>query len=211
MNPSSTNQNQNNQNQSNQNQNGQNQNNQSKNQSQNQNQNQGKNQRNKNPDNQINQVQAVQGQMGQSDRRFWTIVSASIVVIAIIAWGVYHNDANAPSQTPADTMESMISTSTDTDMADATTSAVISDDETYTYSCDNGKNMSATFHLPKDDFVNVNLSDSRHFILAHAISADGARYANANESIVFWTRGVTAFVQENGTTTYSGCIANRFP
>jgi len=187
----------------------------STNQNQNQNKNQGQNQnqKNKNPNSQTNQVQAVQGQMDQSDRRFWTITAISVVVIAIIAWGVYHNEANAPSQSPSDMTGGLISTSTmdDTDIASASTTDDSSGDQTYTYSCDGEKNMSATFHLPKDDFANVNLSDGRHFILAHAISADGARYANANESIVFWTRGETAFMQENGTTTYSGCIANRFP
>lgn len=81
----------------------------------------------------------------------------------------------------------------------------------YTFSCDGGKSITATFHLPEDQFVNVNLSDGRHLILAHVISADGARYANADESVVFWTRGVTAFVTENGTTTYANCVANRFP
>ena len=99
---------------------------------------------------------------------------------------------------------------TQTDVADID-SMDASSTSVYTYSCDMDKTITATFHLPKDDFVNVRLSDGRSLILAHAISADGARYANADESIVFWTKGVTAFVTENGTTTYSGCVANKFP
>jgi membrane-bound inhibitor of C-type lysozyme len=55
------------------------------------------------------------------------------------------------------------------------------------------------------DRVNLILSDGRQLTVPHAISADGARYANANESFVFWNKGNTAFIQEQGTTTYAGC------
>ena len=52
------------------------------------------------------------------------------------------------------------------------------------------------------------MNNGQAMILAHVISADGARYANANESFVFWTRGNTAFINENGTTTYSDCVTS---
>ncbi len=147
--------------------------------------------------------------MNQNDRRFWTIIGAVIVIAAIVLIGTHHY-ANAPSPAApqeTDTMASIASTSVsaDTDESSATST------QTYSYSCDGDRSITATFHLPKDDFVNVNLSDSRHLILAHALSADGARYTNPTESFVFWTKGITAFVTENGTTTYAGCVANRFP
>ncbi len=56
------------------------------------------------------------------------------------------------------------------------------------------------------DAVTISLSDGRTLTLPHALSADGARYANADESFVFWNKGNTAFVTENGTTTWSGCV-----
>ena len=45
--------------------------------------------------------------------------------------------------------------------------------------------------------------------LPQARSASGARYANANESVVFWNKGDTAFIDENGKSTYSGCSTQR--
>src|SRR5581483_12293852 len=35
--------------------------------------------------------------------------------------------------------------------------------------------------------------------------ASGARYANADESFIFWNKGTTAFITENGQTTYANC------
>jgi membrane-bound inhibitor of C-type lysozyme len=140
-------------------------------------------------------------EMNRDDKRFWTIIVALIVIAAIIFFGI-NRPANAPSSDDVTASTTLTSVSDET-LATST--------QTYSYSCDADKSITATFHLPQDDFANVNLSDGRHLILAHTISADGARYANATESFVFWNKGVTAFVTENGTTTYSGCVANRFP
>ena len=49
------------------------------------------------------------------------------------------------------------------------------------------------------------LSDGRKLTLPQASSASGARYASASESIVFWNKGTTAFIEEGGKTTYDGC------
>lgn len=51
------------------------------------------------------------------------------------------------------------------------------------------------------------LSDGRTFNLPQTISADGARYANADETFVFWTKGNAVIVLEDGTEkNYIGCI-----
>jgi hypothetical protein len=55
--------------------------------------------------------------------------------------------------------------------------------------------------------VRLVLSDGRNLTLPQAMSASGARYANKDESIVFWNKGDTAFLEENGRTTYEGCTA----
>ena len=79
-------------------------------------------------------------------------------------------------------------------------------DPSFTFACaTEGKFIKATFHLPEDESVDISLSDGRAFSLPHALSADGARYANADESLVFWNKGDTAIIQENGSTTYDGC------
>lgn len=76
--------------------------------------------------------------------------------------------------------------------------------------CDDDKSIQATIHIPEDEAVDLVLSDGRTMTLPHAVSADGARYANADESIVFWTRGETGFITEggDGETTYSNCVVD---
>jgi len=51
------------------------------------------------------------------------------------------------------------------------------------------------------------LSDKRELKLPQTISASGIRYANEDDSIVFWSKGNGAFLLEDDLETYSGCIA----
>lgn len=88
------------------------------------------------------------------------------------------------------------------------------------YACDGGRTITAAFYqMPgpppavvpgeppqPNGFVWVSLSDGRQMTLAQTISADGARYANPNESFVFWTKGNGAMVMDNATTTYTNCV-----
>lgn len=76
------------------------------------------------------------------------------------------------------------------------------------FSCDNGKSIIATFYPTDDKYVDLVLSDGRKLSVPHAMSADGARYATSNDTFVFWNVGNTAFVTENGTTTFSGCVTS---
>jgi membrane-bound inhibitor of C-type lysozyme len=94
-----------------------------------------------------------------------------------------------------------------------------------TFACDAGKSMEATFYASASrpgvqtgarpepgGSVQLELSDGRALDLPQTISASGARYADAGESIVFWNRGNGAFLAEPTAgdpdrQTYSGCIA----
>lgn len=76
------------------------------------------------------------------------------------------------------------------------------------FTCDGSKNITATFYPKDDKNVDLVLSDGRALTVPHAISASGARYANADESFVFWNKGDTAFITENGTMTFSNCVTN---
>ena len=42
--------------------------------------------------------------------------------------------------------------------------------------------------------------------LPQTISASGARYANEDESFIFWNKGNTAFMEQNGVITISNCV-----
>lgn len=71
------------------------------------------------------------------------------------------------------------------------------------FKCTGGKNINAQF---AGNQVKLTLSDGRSIVLPQVISASGARYANANESFVFWNKGKGAFITEDGTLTYGNCL-----
>lgn len=57
--------------------------------------------------------------------------------------------------------------------------------------------------------VKIILSDGRTFNLPQTISADGGRYANSDESFVFWSKGDGAMVLENNIEkNYMGCVVS---
>lgn len=80
-----------------------------------------------------------------------------------------------------------------------TAPAVIND---VVFGCDGNKSLEAVFF---NNRVSLILSDNRTFDLSQVIAASGARYANTDESIVFWNKGDTAFLTEGKTTTYANC------
>jgi membrane-bound inhibitor of C-type lysozyme len=72
------------------------------------------------------------------------------------------------------------------------------------FKCQGGKSIDATFYA---NSVSLKLSDGRSLMVPQAMSASGARYANKDETFVFWNKGNTAFVTEgkDGKETFSGC------
>jgi membrane-bound inhibitor of C-type lysozyme len=75
--------------------------------------------------------------------------------------------------------------------------------------------VSAKFVCPDKSVINadfysraVHIETARlgGMYLTQTISGSGARYANADESIVFWNKGDTAFIQQNGKTTIDNCV-----
>jgi membrane-bound inhibitor of C-type lysozyme len=54
----------------------------------------------------------------------------------------------------------------------------------------------------------LTLDDGRVLTLAHTLSGSGVRYASADESVVAWNKGDELMFEENGTSTYLGCIAS---
>ncbi len=92
---------------------------------------------------------------------------------------------------------------------------------TASYYCNGGKTISAAYYKgapapapapgqppTPTGSVALTLSDGRAMTLAQTISADGARYANAGDAFVFWSRGNGALVLEDGQEkSYTGCVA----
>jgi len=77
------------------------------------------------------------------------------------------------------------------------------------FACEGGRAIDAEFDNAPKPLVRLGLSDGRAMALPQALSASGARYANADESIVFWNKGDTAFLEEGGKTTFAGCVVKR--
>lgn len=74
------------------------------------------------------------------------------------------------------------------------------------YMCEGGSSIVANYNNT-DDNVALVLSDGREMTLPLAVSASGARFANEDESVVFWNKGNGAFLEEGGVTTFEDCVA----
>lgn len=77
------------------------------------------------------------------------------------------------------------------------------------FSCAGGKTIGAAFFNAAPSHVELTLSDGRRLTLPQAMSGSGARYASADERIVFWNKGDTAFIDEQGRQTYADCRTRR--
>ncbi|MDE2213246.1 MAG: MliC family protein [Patescibacteria group bacterium] len=121
-----------------------------------------------------------------------------LIILIVIAGGLFlwETHSGAPSSTAAVPISSV------------------------SYLCDGGKTIAAKYYngptppspapgqppTPTGS-VTVALSDGRSFTLPQTLSASGIRYANSDESFIFWSEGNGAFVEENNVQTYSGCVA----
>lgn len=128
------------------------------------------------------------------------------VVIAIICFGAAvwyagrQNDGGLEKEVARDQTESPEQNATDEQNFIA--QAV--------YVCDGGKTIEARFYEGDPVFVapgqmpipagsvKIVLSDGRDFELPQTISASGARYANEDESLIFWNKGDSVMIFENG-------------
>lgn len=77
------------------------------------------------------------------------------------------------------------------------------------FGCAGGKTIEAAFFNAAPSHVVLTLSDGRRLTLPQAMSASGARYAGADERIVFWNKGNIASIDEQGRQTYADCRTQR--
>ncbi|MGB9681161.1 MAG: MliC family protein [Minisyncoccia bacterium] len=88
-----------------------------------------------------------------------------------------------------------------------------------TYLCKDNKTLEASFYKGEPQSVKpgempipngkvkIFLSDGRKIELNQTVSADGSRYANQDESFIFWSKGNGVLVLENNNErNYKGCI-----
>jgi len=119
--------------------------------------------------------------------KLYIFVTLAFAGIIGTVWA-FHSDSN-PADAPVDPHD-------------------VKDPIIVSYTCDDTKTLVATYI---QDNVSLVLSDTRGFVLHKTSSASGIRYANDNESIVFWGKGNTAFLQEHDTITYKDCVEQPKP
>jgi membrane-bound inhibitor of C-type lysozyme len=127
----------------------------------------------------------------------WIIGIIVIVLIALGAWWVW--GSGAADQSVAQPREEVASA---------------------TYSCDKGKTITATFFSGPEapaaqpgeppqptGSADVSLDGGAVMTLAQTISASGVRYANSDESFVFWNKGNEALIMRNNSMDldYTNC------
>lgn len=90
------------------------------------------------------------------------------------------------------------------------------------YSCAKGKSLIAEYFegttrtapdgrpVPGGRVV-LTFPDGKKISLAQTLSGSGIRYANEAETLVFWSKGDTAFVEEGPkqTVTYENCVGKK--
>jgi pimeloyl-ACP methyl ester carboxylesterase/membrane-bound inhibitor of C-type lysozyme len=74
------------------------------------------------------------------------------------------------------------------------------------FTCIGHREITAIFRGDPNPGVELSFADGRTLYLPQAISASGARYASGDGHQVFWNKGNTASVTEEGKVTYHGCV-----
>lgn len=128
------------------------------------------------------------------------LLAAIVVVICAVSAGTFFaNNAAAPSvtdeRTPIDTVS---------------------------YTCDEGRTITAAYfegaEMPAESgempnpqgSVEVSLDGGASMTLQQTVSASGIRYANEDESFVFWSKGDEALIMRENSMdlTYQNCTAS---
>jgi membrane-bound inhibitor of C-type lysozyme len=141
--------------------------------------------------------------IGMKKTRFYIWIGSAIAIVAV-AWYAWHGAATT-----------MVVPGIEVSHNQTTAKPIAS----VVYRCDGGKTFSADFYNgptiaptapdepPHPGGFAVIVSDTK-MTLQQTLSADGARYANADESTIFWSKGNGALFTEKGlpASTYQDCV-----
>lgn len=73
------------------------------------------------------------------------------------------------------------------------------------FSCEENKGLSVVFHLPEDALLDLTTSDGRAITLKNTPAPDRTQYTSQDGSVIFWSKGKGAYLQEGTRTTFSNC------
>lgn len=108
-------------------------------------------------------------------------IGAAVVVIAYFLWSLFQ-----------EVQQMKMSAATDSPQINSVS-----------YACAGGATIQAQFF---NNTAELTLGDGRSFLLSQGIAASGVRYTNSDESITFWTKGNTAFLQEGKEISINNCV-----
>lgn len=139
----------------------------------------------------------------------YIILAAAILAAAGITVGIWQADTEGNKS---------LSSAPSSSLSAASSPSLIAQ---VSYVCNGGKTIQAAFYKGESESVKpgeppipsgsakIILSDGRNFDLPQTISADGGRYANSDESFVFWIKGDGATVLENNVEkNYTDCVVS---
>jgi putative hemolysin len=78
-----------------------------------------------------------------------------------------------------------------------------------TFRCADDRSIEVVFSNGARNSASLAPSDGRSLSLPQGPSGSGARYASDGDRVVFWNKGDTAFLEEDGRMTYRDCVAER--
>jgi len=138
----------------------------------------------------------------KSYKRIVFALISLVLIILLVSVGSYFLINNLNNDTP-----SAAQTIAEEDLAELTAEPTRTPSLEANFTCNDNKSLEVAFYN-EGDFPSANLvmSDGTSVLLYQVESASGARYANSDESIVFFNSGNEAFVEENGEMSYEDCV-----
>lgn len=135
------------------------------------------------------------------------MVGIGVIILAGGWWYLAHTNVataqNPPTTTP---VAKQHATAPEKQPVTENQGAAIGSENTVTFKCDNKKTMTAVFER---DIVGLTLSDGRQVELRDVHLNAGSRYTSNDGKINLWDGWQDdIWLEENGTTTYTNCVAS---
>ena len=142
-------------------------------------------------------IQIRSKQKIHSNNTRFLLIGIAILIIILILVGAYFLNNSKNSKYPD---ESALQKD-----LDASNEVVVDSSIQASYVCADSKTINATFNNGEEPSVDLVLSDGNKMTLPRVESASGGKYANEDQSIVFWNGGNDAYLEENAVKTYTNC------
>ncbi|HPS21622.1 MAG TPA: MliC family protein [Candidatus Paceibacterota bacterium] len=130
-----------------------------------------------------------------------TILIIIAILLIVVSGALYVENRKNHQQSENETLLNQNQTQNNSDISQTEQPDVVA-----RFVCPTGAYIDAKFYNKEpNNSVDITLSDGRNYKLPQVISASGARYANSDESFVFWNKGDMAFTLENDKIALNEC------